>query len=94
LLDGLSALAGEQGCTMGQLALAWVLAQGPHIVPIPGTTRIDHLEENVGATSIRLSKDMQHRLGALINPTTVSGPRYGPAVQAEIDTEEMAVHSK
>ena len=40
----------EQGCTMGQLALAWVLAQGPHIVPIPGTTRLDHLEENVGAT--------------------------------------------
>jgi hypothetical protein len=94
LLDGLSALAREQGCTMGQLALAWVLAQGPHVVPIPGTTRIEHLEENAGATGITLSKDMQDRLNTLINPTTVSGARYAPAVQAEIDTEEMGVESK
>ena len=89
LLDGLSALAAEQRCTMGQLALAWVLAQGPHIVPIPGTTRLDHLEENVGATDVTLSREMQDRLNALINPTTVSGPRYAPAVQIEIDTEEL-----
>jgi aryl-alcohol dehydrogenase-like predicted oxidoreductase len=89
LLDGLSTLASQQGCTMGQLALAWVLAQGPHIVPIPGTTRLDHLEENVGATNITLSHDMQRRLDALINPTTVSGPRYAAVVQAEIDTEEL-----
>ena len=89
LLDGLSQLASQQGCTMGQLALAWVLAQGPHIVPIPGTTRLDHLEENVGATNLTLSPSMQRQLDALINPTTVSGPRYAPAVQAEIDTEEM-----
>lgn len=89
LLDGLSTLASQQGCTMGQLALAWVLAQGPHIVPIAGTTRLDHLEENVGATNITLSHDMQRRLDALINPTTVSGPRYAAGVQAEIDTEEL-----
>ena len=89
LLDGLSALAAEQGCTMGQLALAWVLAQGPHIVPIPGTTRLDHLEENVGATDVTLSREMQDRLNALINPATVSGTRYAPAVQIEIDTEEL-----
>ena len=94
LLDGLSALAREQGCTMGQLALAWVLAQGSHIIPIPGTTRIDHLEENVGGTRVSLSPDMQNRLDALINPRTVSGARYAPAVQAEIDTEEMEVESK
>jgi aryl-alcohol dehydrogenase-like predicted oxidoreductase len=93
LLDGLSALASQQGCTMGQLALAWVLAQGPHIVPIPGTTRLDHLEENVGATNITLSHDMQRRLDALINPTTVSGPRYAAAVQAEIDTEELGART-
>jgi aryl-alcohol dehydrogenase-like predicted oxidoreductase len=94
LLEGLSSLAEEQGCTMGQLALAWVLAQGTHIVPIPGTTRIDHLEENVGATRVSLSRGMQDRLNALINQTTVSGPRYASAVQAEIDTEEMEVQSK
>ena len=89
LLDGLSALAREHGCTMGQLALAWVLAQGSHVVPIPGTTRIDHLEENVGAVRVSLSQDMQNRLNALINPSTVSGARYAPAVQIEIDTEEV-----
>lgn len=91
LLEGVSALAREQGCTMGQLALSWVLAQGSHIHPIPGTTSIAHLEENVGATTITLSRDMQNRLSALINPKTVSGARYAPAVQAEIDTEELDV---
>jgi aryl-alcohol dehydrogenase-like predicted oxidoreductase len=91
LLDGFSALAREQGCTMGQLALGWVLAQGPHIIPIPGTTRLDHLEENVGATHLTLSSSMQERVNALINPSTVSGARYAPAVQAEIDTEEIEV---
>src|SRR5262245_2640509 len=91
LLDGLARLAREQGCTMGQLVLAWVLAQGNHIVPIPGTTNVAHLEENVGATSISLSNSIRDRLHALINPKTVSGARYAPAVQAEIDTEEMGV---
>ncbi|HEY1308652.1 MAG TPA: aldo/keto reductase [Vicinamibacterales bacterium] len=91
LLEGVPALAREQGCTMGQLALAWVLAQGSHIHPIPGTTSIAHLEENVGATTITLSRDMQNRLSALISPKTVSGARYAPAVQAEIDTEELDV---
>jgi aryl-alcohol dehydrogenase-like predicted oxidoreductase len=91
LLDGLARLAQEQGCTMGQLALAWVLVQGSHIVPIPGTTRLDHLKENVGATQVTLSRDMQDRLHALINPSTVSGARYPAAVQVEIDTEELEV---
>ena len=63
LLDGLSAIAREQGCTMGQLALAWVLAQGEHIVPIPGTTRLDHLEENVGAQTGRGCRPTTHRDG-------------------------------
>jgi hypothetical protein len=94
LLDGLAALAQEQGCTMGQLAMAWVLAQATHIVALPGTTRLDHLQENAGASGITLSQGMQHRLDALINPRTVSGARYAPAVQAEIDTEEMGVETR
>ena len=89
LLDGLAPLTRERGCTMGQLALAWVLAQGSHIIPIPGTTSVAHLEENIGATRMTLSRDMQDRLSALITPRTVSGARYAPAVQAEIDTEEL-----
>jgi aryl-alcohol dehydrogenase-like predicted oxidoreductase len=93
LLDGLPPLAREQGCTMGQLVLAWVLAQGDHIVPIPGTTDVAHLKENIGATRITLSRDVQARLDALINPRTVSGARYAPAVQVEIDTEEVTATS-
>jgi hypothetical protein len=65
--------------------------QGSHIIPIPGTTSVAHLEENIDATRITLSRDMQHRLNALINPRTVSGARYAPGVQAEIDTEELSV---
>ena len=90
LLDGLEALARENRCTMGQVALAWLLAQGERIIPIPGTTRLDHLEENVGATSVHLDQAALDRLNALINPRTVSGARYNAAILPEIDTEEMS----
>jgi aryl-alcohol dehydrogenase-like predicted oxidoreductase len=71
------------------VALAWVLARGEHIIPIPGTTRIDHLEENAGAIDVHLAASTMERLDALINPRTVSGPRYSEAVQRDIDTEEI-----
>jgi aryl-alcohol dehydrogenase-like predicted oxidoreductase len=93
LLDGLAALAAEQRCTMGQLVLAWLLAQGDDIVPIPGTTRVAHLEENMRATEIALDRAMLDRLDALVNPRTVSGARYNEATQAEIDTEEIVIAS-
>lgn len=89
LLDGLAAAAREQGCTMGQLVLAWLLAQGPDIIPIPGTTRLDHLEENTRAPAIQLDRATIDRLDALVNPRTVSGARYNTATQTEIDTEEI-----
>lgn len=89
LLEGLASIARECGCTMGQLALAWLLAQGPDIVPIPGTTRLDHLEENARATEIHLDGRTIERLNELVNPGTVSGARYNAATQAEIDTEEI-----
>jgi len=89
LLDGLSAIAHDQRVTMAQLVLAWLLAQGTDIVPIPGTTRLDHLEENVGATEITLAAATIARLNDLINPRTVSGARYNAATQTEIDTEEI-----
>ena len=87
LLAGFDELARAQGCTRAQLALAWVLARGEHIVPIPGTTRIDHLEENLAAADVRLDDEMMRRLDELINPATVSGERYNPQTQLEIDTE-------
>ena len=77
LVDAVRALAEEKGCTAGQLALAWVLAQGPDVVPIPGTKRRSYLEENVGAVAVELSDDDLRRLGE-IAPTT-QGSRYPDA---------------
>ncbi len=89
LLDGYTALANEAGCTPAQLALAWLLAKGEHIVPITGTTSIEHLEENLGAAEVALAPGLVARLDALINRDTVVGARYNPNTQAEIDTEEF-----
>lgn len=92
LLDGYAAIAHEVGCTQAQLALAWVLARGDHIVPIPGTTRVDHLRENVAAMDVVLDASTIARLDALINQRTVAGPRYNATTQTEIDTEEFPPH--
>ncbi len=90
LAQSLSALAKEVDATAAQLALAWVLAQGDHITAIPGTTSIAHLEENWRTLDLVLDQSMLQRLDALINRETVQGPRYTPALQADIDTEEFA----
>jgi aryl-alcohol dehydrogenase-like predicted oxidoreductase len=90
LLDAYGALADEAGCTPAQLALAWLLAQGDDVVPIPGTTRLDHLAENVAAAAVELPPALRDRVGAVINRDTVTGPRYSATTQAEIDTEEFA----
>ncbi len=89
LLEGYVALAREAGCTPAQLALAWLLHQGEHILPIPGTTSLAHLEENVMAAELVLGADVLARVEALINRHTVTGPRYPAATQTEIDTEEF-----
>jgi aryl-alcohol dehydrogenase-like predicted oxidoreductase len=87
LLDGFAKIAKENDCTMGQLALAWLLAKAPHIIPIPSTARLDHLEENARSADVRLRSDAMVKMEALINPKTVSGPRYNAAQLPEIDTE-------
>jgi aryl-alcohol dehydrogenase-like predicted oxidoreductase len=81
------ALAHDAGCTPAQLALAWLLHKAPHIVPIPGTTSVAHLEENLGAARVRLSSGLLTRLDAVINAETVHGERYSAAAQAEIDED-------
>ena len=90
LLPEMSALAQEAGCTPAQLALAWLLRAAPFVVPIPGTTSVGHLEENIGASTLTLDTDLATRLGALVSSSTVSGPRYAPETLAEIDTEEFS----
>lgn len=89
LLDGYLAIARTAGCTPAQLALAWLLARGENILAIPGTTRLAHLEENLGALDVAPSGETMASLEALINRGTVSGTRYAPAVQVEVDTEEF-----
>jgi aryl-alcohol dehydrogenase-like predicted oxidoreductase len=90
LLEPYKAIADEIGCTMGQLALAWLLAQGDHVIPIPGTGKLDHLAENAAAADVRLDPETLARVGAVINQNTVSGPRYNAANQADVGTEEFA----
>lgn len=89
LLDAMAPLAAEAGCSSAQLALAWVLAQGEDIVPIPGTTRLSHLRHNVAVAGLRIAPELLERATAIINQQTVSGHRYPAATQAEIDTEEF-----
>jgi aryl-alcohol dehydrogenase-like predicted oxidoreductase len=90
LIDSFNAIATEVGVTPAQLSLGWVLAQGEHIVVIPGTARIDHLEENIACSDWRPSSELCARLDALINRHTIAGSRYPEAAQATIDTEEFA----
>lgn len=87
LLPEYRRIAEEAGCTPAQLALAWLLAQGEHIVPIFGTRQPEHLDENAGSVSVRLDSGIVARLDALINQRSVAGPRYNEATQKEIDTE-------
>jgi len=89
LLDEFSRIAVEVGCTMAQLALAWILARGDHIIPIPGTRHLEFVEENAGAVDVVLDTATVERLDQLINQDTVSGQRYNEATQKEIDTEEF-----
>ena len=77
LVDKVRELAADQGCTPAQLALAWVLAQGPHIVPIPGTRRVRNLIENLGAVEVSLSARDLAALEAVFPVSAVAGARYG-----------------
>ncbi|MDO8800162.1 aldo/keto reductase [Phenylobacterium sp.] len=87
LFAAFAALAKQAGCTPAQLCLAWLLAKDETIVPIPGTTNPDHMVENAGAAAVTLAAETMAKVEALVNPQTVTGPRYSPAMQASIDTE-------
>jgi len=87
LLDGFAQIARENDCTMAQLCLAWLLHKAPHIIPIPSTTRRDHLADNARAADVKLKPGAMEKMEALVNPQTVSGPRYNAAQLPEIDTE-------
>ena len=87
LLPPYEALAAEAGCTPAQLALAWLLAQGDDVIPIPGTTSLDHLREDIAAWDVTVPAELLRRAGDLINQQTVHGPRYNAQSSSEVDTE-------
>jgi aryl-alcohol dehydrogenase-like predicted oxidoreductase len=89
LLPEYRAIAEAAGCTPAQLALAWVLQRGDNIHVIPGTTSVEHLEDDYRAMDVVLSAEIIERIESLVNQETVSGPRYPAKTQAEIDTEEF-----
>jgi aryl-alcohol dehydrogenase-like predicted oxidoreductase len=90
LLPAYTALAKEAGCSPAQLALAWLLHKAPHIIPIPGTTSLEHLKDDLRASDVVLTGDVMARLEALINQQTVVGQRYAAQGTAEVDTENFA----
>lgn len=85
LVERVSALAREKGCTPAQLALAWVLAEGPDVVPIPGTKRRKYLEENVGALAVKLSADDLRRLDEVAPAGAAAGLRYPEPMMAFVN---------
>ncbi|EMD00079.1 hypothetical protein BAUCODRAFT_364570 [Baudoinia panamericana UAMH 10762] len=83
LVNTLSDIASRKGCTTGQLTLAWLMAQGDNIIPIPGTKRIKYLEENAGAANVHLTKEeIQEFRHAIESVGGVKGERYPPQVLA------------
>ncbi|MDE1528707.1 aldo/keto reductase [Pseudomonas carnis] len=85
LVEQVKSLAADKGVTAGQLALAWVLAQGDYIIPIPGTKRRTYLQENVEALSISLSADELAALDAIFPADATAGLRYPKEVLAMLD---------
>lgn len=89
LLPAYRQVAQEMGCSQAQLALAWLLHRGEHIIPIPGTTSAAHLAEDLAAVDLRLSPAVMARLDALINQKNVVGSRYNAQGNSEVDTEDF-----
>jgi aryl-alcohol dehydrogenase-like predicted oxidoreductase len=85
LVKKIQELAAAKGCTPSQLALAWVLAQGDDIVPIPGTKRLKYLEDNLGAVNVRLTADELAQIDAILPPGAAAGERYNVQAMQAID---------
>jgi aryl-alcohol dehydrogenase-like predicted oxidoreductase len=85
LVDLLGQIAARKQATPAQIALAWLLAQKPWIVPIPGTTKLHRLEENIGAAAVELKFDDLHDIKDAVSKITVQGDRYPAHLQARVD---------
>ncbi len=85
LVDRVRTLAEEKGCTPAQLALAWVLAQGDDLAPIPGTKRVRYLEENAGAGAVTLDARDLRAIDDILPPGTAVGARYAPSMMGSLN---------
>ncbi len=90
LVQQFNAIAAREGVTPAQLSLAWVHSRGDHVVTIPGTGKIAHLEENIARWDWEIPAATAAEIDALINQQTVSGHRYGGAILPTIDTEDFS----
>lgn len=90
LLAKVKQVADAEGCTLAQLANAWVIQQNDCIVSIPGTKNLEHLAENFSAMKVTLSADALTKLDEIMQPSAIAGPRYNATTQLDIDTEEFA----
>ncbi len=84
LVERIGSIAARKQVTSAQIALAWLLAQKPWIVPIPGTTKSERLRENVGAAAVTLTQDELHRIGAALAQVEVQGDRYPAHLAARV----------
>ena len=84
LIDRVAAIAAQRRATSAQIALAWLLAQKPWIVPIPGTTKLERMKENAGAAGIELAADDVRQIGEALAAIPVQGDRYPPALAARV----------
>jgi len=85
LVEKIKSIASEKGCTPAQLALAWVLARGPDIVPIPGTKRRKYLDENLGALNVKLTPDDLRRIDEVAPKGAAAGLRYPEAMMSSVN---------
>ena len=90
LLAPMQAIAERAGCTLAELAIAWVVNQGEHVIALPGTTSVAHLHENLRGGAIPLDTAVLAELNDLFQPEGIVGDRYALAAQREVDTEKYA----
>jgi len=85
LVEKIAELAKQKNCTPAQLALAWVMAQGDYIFPIPGTKKIKYLDENIGALAVQLTKDDLAAIDAVFPKNAAAGTRYPESMMGTLN---------
>ncbi|KAM0056341.1 putative perakine reductase [Helianthus debilis subsp. tardiflorus] len=93
LFERVNELASKKGCTPSQLSLAWVHHQGNDVVPIPGTTKIENLEQNIGALSVKLTPEEMAELESIASADSVKGERYGSGLSTYADSDTPPLSS-